>query len=130
MPSAERVESRSSSELSGLGSASASQPGTPSVASVLCCATGIQHSVAKLKLTHLDCFSAHLDCGNLFLHHHGIVNLLVDDLRLGISTVFCACWTSDAASQQARPPLNSGTALVEPPLSSELSGRSVPGVAS
>ena len=92
----------------------------------------LNHFVAelKLKLRHLDCYSAHLDCGNLSPHQHGIVCLLVDELRLGISTVFCACWTSDAASQQARLPLNSGTALVEPPLSSELPGWSVPGVAS
>ena len=63
-------------------------------------------------------------CCTTGIHH------FVAELRLGISTVFCACWTSDAASQQARLPLTSGTALVESPLSSELSGRSVPGVAS
>ena len=98
------------------------------MASVLRWTTGTRHFVAelKLKLRHLDSFSAHLDCGNLSPHQHGIVNLLVDEKRLGISTVFCAYWTSDAASQQAPLPLNSGTALVEPPLP----GSSVLGVAS
>ena len=63
-------------------------------------------------------------CRSTGIHH------IVAELRLGISTVFCACWTSDAASQQTRLPLNSRTALVEFPLSSELKGWSVPGVAS
>ena len=44
--------------------------------------------------------------------HHFVV-----ELRLGISIVFCARWTSDAASQLARPPLTSGTAIVKFPLS-------------
>ena len=43
----------------------------------------MHHFVAELRLRHLHCYSVHLDCGNLFLHYHGIVNYLVHELRLG-----------------------------------------------
>ena len=60
------------------------------MASVLNCTTGIHHSVVELKLRLLDCSSLHsLDCETLCLHRHGIDSYLVDELRPGISTVFC-----------------------------------------
>ena len=100
--SAERVESRSSSELSGLGFASASRSGrqqpcsrTAPMASVLSCVCIGTGSSTTLSI----------NCGKA----------LDRVLR---------------ASQQARLLLNQGIALVEPSLSSELSGWSVLGVAS
>ena len=52
------------------------------MASVLSRTTGIHHSVAELKLRHLDCFFLYsLDCGTC-LRINGVVNHLVDELRL------------------------------------------------
>ena len=111
LSSAERVEPRSSSGLSGLGFASVPQPGT---ASVLCCTTGIHHFVAELKLKtetprlllcthglrelvsassrnrHPSCrrtAAEHLDCvlrllGPATLHHNKNVYHSVQELHL------------------------------------------------
>ena len=77
-------ESRSSSELSGLGFAFASRSGTAPGASVLFCVTDIHQIVSESNMRHLDCFfSSPLGLWNLFLHRHANVNNLVDELRLG-----------------------------------------------
>ena len=87
--------SRSSSELSGLRFAFASRSGTEpcgicSLLSVLCCSTGIHNFASESNLRHLDCFfSSPLGLWDLSLHCHANVNNLVDELRLGNSTVFC-----------------------------------------
>ena len=94
------VESRSSSELSELGFASASRSGTALVASVLCCTTGIRHFVAELKLRHLDRCSAHLDCGTCLCTTTRTSTTLSINCGWGNSTVFCACWNSDAGSEE------------------------------
>ena len=101
------MESRSPSELSGLVFVSTTRQDVDDLDDELQLLNGV----------------ASVLCCTTGIHH------FVAELRLGISTVFCACW-SDAASQQARLPLNAGTALVESPLSSELSGMPLPGVAS
>ena len=64
--------------------------GICSLLSVLCCTTGIFHFVAELSLRHLDYFfSSPLGRWDSSLHRHSNVNNLVDELRLGTSTVFC-----------------------------------------
>ena len=63
------------------------------MASVLCCITDVLHFVAEHNLRHLDCFfSSTLGLWDLSLPRHANVNNLIDDLRLGNSTVFCVSW--------------------------------------
>ena len=66
------METRSSSELSGLDLPLRRDRDVNNLVQELhlwnlfCCATGIHHFVAELKLGHLDCLIAHLDCGTCF----------------------------------------------------------------
>ena len=53
-------------------------------------------SVDELSLWNVHGFPRNLNCWNLLLHPHGIVNHLVGELLLGISTVFCTCWMGNA----------------------------------
>ena len=88
--------SRSSSELFGLGFCFCftlwnCSCGICSPLSVLCWTTGIHHFVSESTLRYIHCIvSSSLALWDLSLRRHAIVNNLVDELRLGNSTV-CAC---------------------------------------